>query len=59
MIELNFWGLDYNLRKNIIKRGGIDYIETIFPINNFGRNHIISEEDYIIELQDVDEQDNY
>ena len=56
MIELNFCGLNYNLKKNIIKRGEIDYIESLFPIKNTYRNH--TSEDYIIELGDKDEQDD-
>ena len=43
IIELNFCKLNYNLKNNIIKRGEIDYIESVFPSRNIALNNLMND----------------
>ena len=52
IIELNFCGLNFNLKKNIMERSETEYFESFMPEDSIGLNNSNTTEDDITELDD-------
>ena len=53
IIELKFWGLNYNLKKNIMKRSELE-LDSLNKINNDDINDDVN----ITELKDINDDNN-